>query len=219
MAYEYELPIILGPSSTGTVLRAQLYDGTSGADVGGEISTGFTELGNGTYHWNYASMPDGHSGGVKVYENGSPTLPLTLGAVSPPETENTDVKTSTRSTLTQANILSDATPFAGGNIDTTISSRSILAQADIISDATPFAGANIDAAISSRSSYTPASDTLEGALTYDEVFRIVLSALAGLVSGGGTTTLRFRDYADSKDRIVATVTAQGNRTVITLDGS
>ena len=101
----------------------------------------------------------------------------------------------------------------------TATTVSDLTQADILDDATPFSGADIDAAISSRSSYTPASDTLEGALTYDEVFRIVLSALAGLVSGGGTTTLRFRDYADSKDRIVATVTAQGNRTVITLDGS
>lgn len=45
------------------------------------------------------------------------------------------------SSLSQADILSDATPFAGANIDVAISTRAT--QADILSDATPFAGADI----------------------------------------------------------------------------
>lgn len=44
----------------------------------------------------------------------------------------------------------------GTNLDVTVSSRSTLVQADILSDATPFPGANIDVAISSRSSHSAA---------------------------------------------------------------
>ena len=71
---------------------------------------------------------------------------------------NLDATISSRSTLTQADILSDATPFAGAlipNLDATVSSRSTLTQADILSDATPFAGASIDATISSRGTANP----------------------------------------------------------------
>ncbi len=35
----------------------------------------------------------------------------------------------------------------------------------------------------------------------------------------GTTTITFRDLADSNARITATVDANGNRTAVTLDGS
>ena len=43
-----------------------------------------------------------------------------------------DAAISTRSTLTQADILSDATPFAGGNVDVAISSRATSIQAAAI---------------------------------------------------------------------------------------
>ena len=61
--------------------------------------------------------------------------------------------------------------------------------------------------------------TIEGSLTDEEIKRIILSALGGKSSGGGTTTIKFRDLADSKDRITATVDSNGNRTEVTLDGS
>jgi hypothetical protein len=50
----------------------------------------------------------------------------------------------------------EAGKIVGDNVNATISSRSTLTQADILSDATPFPGADIDAAISSRSSHTAA---------------------------------------------------------------
>jgi len=62
-------------------------------------------------------------------------------------------------------------------------------------------------------------DVVEGALTARHILRILLSANAGKLSGGGTTTLTFRDYADAKARITATVDASKNRTAITLDGT
>jgi hypothetical protein len=60
---------------------------------------------------------------------------------------------------------------------------------------------------------------VEGSLTLAQVIRIMLAALAEKSSGGGTSTVKFRDHADSKDRITATVDASGNRTAVTLDGS
>ncbi len=59
----------------------------------------------------------------------------------------------------------------------------------------------------------------EGALTAVQLYRIIVAALAGKSTGGGTTSVAFRDVADSKNRIAATVDADGNRTAITLDGS
>ena len=53
--------------------------------------------------------------------------------------------------------------------------------------------------------------------TIEEALKLVLSVLAGKVSGGGTTEITFRAADDSKDRVVATITSAGNRTSITLD--
>lgn len=62
-------------------------------------------------------------------------------------------------------------------------------------------------------------EVIEGSLTLRQALRVLLAALANKASGGGTTTVTFRDLADSKARITATVDANGNRTAVTLDGS
>ncbi len=59
----------------------------------------------------------------------------------------------------------------------------------------------------------------DGSLTIGQAFKIMLSALAGKVSGAGTTTITFRDVSDTKDRIVATVDENGNRTAVVKDVS
>ena len=59
----------------------------------------------------------------------------------------------------------------------------------------------------------------DGTLDLQEMMRIIVAATAGKSSGGGTVTLVFRDSADAKDRITATVDANGNRTAMTLDGA
>jgi hypothetical protein len=62
--------------------------------------------------------------------------------------------------------------------------------------------------------------TVEGTYTVQEVLRIMAGALAGKLSGGGTTTLTFRDLSDTLDRITATVnTTTGDRTAVTIDKS
>jgi hypothetical protein len=37
------------------------------------------------------------------------------------------------------------------------------------------------------------------------------------VSGGGTTTISYRNLADDDDRIIVTVDVNGNRTAVVLD--
>lgn len=58
---------------------------------------------------------------------------------------------------------------------------------------------------------------IEGSLTADEVLRLMAAVLYGKVSGAGTATIHFRDTGDSKDRVLANVDSEGNRTNVTLD--
>lgn len=62
-------------------------------------------------------------------------------------------------------------------------------------------------------------EVIEGTLTLRQILRLLLSALAEKSSGGGTATIIFRDHADLKARITATVDANGNRTAVALDGA
>ena len=59
---------------------------------------------------------------------------------------------------------------------------------------------------------------VETSATLIEAMRLMLSAMAGKVSGGAGPTVRFRNAVDdTKDRIVATVDADGNRTTVAVD--
>lgn len=61
--------------------------------------------------------------------------------------------------------------------------------------------------------------TVEGSITVVQAQRLMLAALVGKLSGAATTTVSIRDTGDTKNRIVATVDADGNRSAVTLDGS
>jgi len=62
-------------------------------------------------------------------------------------------------------------------------------------------------------------EVVEGSLTLRQFQRILVSVLAGKVSGAPTGPIGFRDIADTKNRVVAAVDTDGNRTSITLDGA
>jgi hypothetical protein len=55
--------------------------------------------------------------------------------------------------------------------------------------------------------------------TLEQAMKICLAALAGKVSGAGTTSITIRSADDTADRIVATVDSNGNRSSVTLDGA
>jgi hypothetical protein len=69
-----------------------------------------------------------------------------------------------------------------------------------------------------KSSDVIAAGDIDG-YSLEEALKIQLSALAGKISGAGTTTITIRSADDSTDRIVATVDTNGNRSSITLDAT
>lgn len=62
-------------------------------------------------------------------------------------------------------------------------------------------------------------EVMENSKTARQFMRIMKSALAGKSTGGGSATNNFRDDLDTKNRIVASVDADGNRTSVTVDGN
>ena len=74
-----------------------------------------------------------------------------------------------------------------------------------------------------RLSATGVDDVLdevyEGTTTLRQFLRLAASSLWGKLSGAATTAIAIRDEADTKDRITATVDADGNRSAVTLDKS
>ena len=61
--------------------------------------------------------------------------------------------------------------------------------------------------------------TVESTETLLGSVRLMRAALVGKLSGAATTTVTIRDAADTKARIIATVTADGNRTDVTTDAT
>lgn len=60
---------------------------------------------------------------------------------------------------------------------------------------------------------------IENGRTAEEMWRLMYAAMVNIVSGADSNTMRFRDDANTKDRITATVDAVGNRTAVVKDGS
>jgi hypothetical protein len=91
--------------------------------------------------------------------------------------------------------------------------------------------ANIDFGATQKSSITAAVPTaaaitsaiyayvVENSKSFLTMFRLLYAVLCNKSTGGGTSTVNFRDDADGKDRIVATVDNDGNRTAVTKDGT
>lgn len=61
------------------------------------------------------------------------------------------------------------------------------------------------------------TDGVETSFTLRQALRLMLAALAGKLSGAATSTVTIRDVNDSKNRLVATVDADGNRSAVTKD--
>jgi len=72
MSYTDQMSIALGSSYIGKSLQARLRDSQTGLLVSGHesITTGFTELGDGHYLWNYSSFPDDTRVVVEILEQG-----------------------------------------------------------------------------------------------------------------------------------------------------
>lgn len=62
-------------------------------------------------------------------------------------------------------------------------------------------------------------EVVEGSITLRQALRLVMSVLAGKVSGSPTGPIVFQDIGDTKPRITATVDADGNRLTVTMDAT
>jgi len=59
-------------------------------------------------------------------------------------------------------------------------------------------------------------EVVVGSYTMRQLLKVMAAAMAGKVSGGGTSTITFRGVDDASNVIVATVDASGNRSAVTL---
>lgn len=102
----------------------------------------------------------------------------------------------------------DAAAFGLSRVDAAISTRAVAGDAMALtaSERNSTADALLDRTDGVETSVTP-----RGAL------RLMLSALAGKLSGAATTTVTIRNVGDSKSRITATVDADGNRSAVSTD--
>lgn len=98
--------------------------------------------------------------------------------------------------LSQANIRT-AVGMASANLDT---------QLDALPTANENAAALLDLAAG-----------VETGLTLRQAMRLLVAAESGKLSGAATTTIVIRNFGDSKDRITATVDADGNRSAVSYD--
>lgn len=124
--------------------------------------------------------------------------------------------------LGMAAALSGDGDISDASLSLIVQMQSDLAGTGTISEATMVGLANMSAniVVDEATGITVAdiwNKELEGGYTMEEAMKIILSALAGKVSGAGTTTITFRNVPDTKDRIVATVDSNGNRSSVTLD--
>ncbi len=104
----------------------------------------------------------------------------------------------------------------------------LIIKADVSAIKTDVESTGVVVAASSKTGYrlsaTGVQDffdyVIEGTYTIAQYFRLIGSTLFGKIFGGGTNTIVIRDVQDTKDRIVATVDSNGNRSAFgTRDGT
>lgn len=106
----------------------------------------------------------------------------------------------------------------GGNVVGSVASVTAPVTAGTVSDKTGYA-------LSTAGNNAAADallvrvDGVETGFTPQDALRLMLSSVAAKLSGAATTTVSIRDVNDTKDRIIATVDANGNRTATTYDVS
>jgi len=117
-----------------------------------------------------------------------------------------------------------------GKLDTIVSGASvIITDLGTIEGKVDIIDANVDTILTDVGNVPTASENADALLdrangietgyTPRQSMRLILSATAAKLSGAATTNVLIRDVNDTKNRIDATVDADGNRTAVTLDAS
>lgn len=161
----------------------------------------------------------------RIFEDET-TTPILTGNMALLDSANTAGFYSEQITLSAANGFEKGKSYAiyiaatvNGVAGATHHTLQIEAEVDanVVSDKTGYA-----LTVGERNSMADAwiARVIEGGHTLGDFMRLFASVLTGKSAGGGGATITFRDLADSKNRISATVDANGNRTAVgTRDGT
>lgn len=118
------------------------------------------------------------------------------------------------SEMTADNVVVQCVDAAGAEwCDQMINLQTTANQLDDLATATNLAAVPTAAAVADA----VWDEAVDSTITARQSIRLANSALGGKASGLNTTTAVYRDLADTKDRISATVDADGNRTAVTRD--
>ena len=184
MAYTLSISIVLGSSQTGLTLKAQLVD-SAGADVGGEVATGYVEIGSGNYLWTHAGFPDAFRGGVKFYTGVAPGTLKAFAGINPEEAEYVN------SRLPAA--------LVSGRIDSSVGAMAtdVLTAAALKADAV----AEIQAGLAPADEYDAELTTIQADLDNPNQYKADVSALAleaslDEIKGVGWTDETLKDIKD-----------------------
>lgn len=168
------------------------------------LATGVaTEWAKGVYYFDLSGVSvnaDGEYLGVAETSDGSVDRKVAYSAytVGKAGTPRLDAAVSTRSTLDAAAVWS--------------SPSRTLSQFEF---AVTVAALGVEAALAVRDSVLQAA--VENGVTLVEAARLWNAALGGKASGLAGSVVTFRDLADTKNRLVATVDAAGNRLAVSRD--
>lgn len=124
--------------------------------------------------------------------------------------------------LSTIDTVADAIKAKTDNLPASPAATSDILNAAAIRAAVGLASANLDTQLADLPTAAENADAIwdeavDGSTTARESMRLQNSALGGKATGMGTTTAVFRDLADTKARITATVDTDGNRSVVNRD--
>lgn len=135
-----------------------------------------------------------------------------VGSVTGLTAANLDVPISTRLASASYTAPDNAGIASNGVAIAAVGNDVLIVAADIAALSIPTANENADALLDREAG-------VETNRTLRQAMRLMLAAMCGKVSGADTTSVTIRDTNDSKNRVVATVDANGNRSAVTLDAS
>jgi hypothetical protein len=130
--------------------------------------------------------------------------------------DSLDTTVSSRATGAQASAIEADTQDIQSRLPAALVGGRIAANAEVVGDKTGYALTAGERTAIVTALYAAAA---EGPETYIEMLRLMRAALVGKSSGHELGTPKYRDRADTKDRISATTDANGNRTTVTTDGA
>jgi hypothetical protein len=192
----------LGPSGSGTAQTAR--------DIGASVllssgtGTGQLSITSGVVNANatqFAGQTITAAAGVTIPSSIASPTNITAGTIT------TVTTTTTATNLTNA-------PTAGDFTATMKTSLNAATPAVTVSDKTGF---SLSVGGVTAVATGVWATVMEGSYTALQYMRGFGSAMMSILSGAATTTVVIRDTGNTKDRITATVDANGNRSAVTLD--